>query len=249
MRTVLLFVLMLLVMPACMAEQDWQGIGPPVTAALDVDTQGHIVHAQLLGKNILPQLQQLTEQTTHNWKFVPATVDGKPAPARTYALFRVQMRKIDDNEQLRLHYVMHGPGSTFQPPPYPSEMARQLVQAFVVVAFDVNGDGSVSNVHVANAKTSGGVRGSAFYKASMDAVQHGKYLPELVDGRPVVTHMRVPITFSLGGYNVESHNESDLRHARDAPHGKEAKDGVDVTHFANIPLALDSPVRLVSAQP
>lgn len=246
MKAILPFVLMLMVTPACMAAQDWKAIGLPITASLDVDAQGQVVHVQTLGKDVLPQLQALTEQTTHNWRFVPATVGGKPAPARTYAMFEVQAHKIGGNEQLRLHYVGHGPGATFQPPSYPSQMIRQMVEAFVVVAFDVNGDGSVSNVHVATAKTSGGVRGAAFYKASIAAVEAGKYLPELVDGRPVVTHMRDPITFAIGSYN---HAPSDLRHAMDAPHDETPKDGADVTHFADVPVALDSPLRLVSTAP
>lgn len=247
MKAILLFVLMLLAAPACMAAQDWKAIGPPITASLDVDARGQVVHVQTLGKDVLPQLQTLTEQTTHNWRFVPATVGGKPAPARTYAMFEVQAHKIGGNEQLRLHYVGHGPGRVFVAiPAYPSEMIRQLVEASVVVAFDVNGDGSVSNVHVATAKTSGGVRGGAFYKASIAAVEAGKYLPELVDGRPVVTHMRDPITFAIGSYN---HAPSDLRHAQDAPHDKPAKDNAEVTHFADVPVALDSPLRLVSTAP
>ena len=245
MKTTLLFVLMLLVAPACMAGQDWKTAGTLITAALDVDAQGQVVHAQLLGKDVLPQLQALTEQTTHDWQFVPATVDGKPAPARTYALFDVQMRKIHGSQQLRLHYIMHGPGRVFfETPAYPLEVIKQLVSASVVMAFNVNGDGSVSNVHVVTAKTSRGVSGAAFYKASIAAVEKDRFLPELVDGRPVVTQMRFPIMFSPGGYDGR-----DLRHAMDAPHDKAGKDGVDVTHFADVPVALDSPLRLVSPAP
>lgn len=245
MKNMLLVLLMLLVTPACMATQEWTRVGPPITAALDVDAQGLVVHAQVVGRDVLPQLQQLTEQTTQHWRFVPATIDGKPAPARTYALFHMQMQTVDGSQQLRLHYIWHGPGTiSLQSPAYPTEMQRQLVQATVVVALDVNGDGRVSNVHVVTAKTSGGTRGSPFYKASIDAVEKGKYLPELVDGRPVVTHMRVPFTFSLSNYDP-----SDLRHALDAPHDKAAKDSIDVTHFADVPVVLDSPLRLVSTSP
>lgn len=244
MKTILLLVLMLLAAPTCMAGQEWKAVGPLITAALDVDAQGHVVRAQVLGKEILPQLQQLAERTTHSWRFVPATVGGKPAPARTYALFEMQMQKIDGQEQLRLHYVLHGPGAISLPSPaYPSDMARHLVEATVVVAFDVNGDGSISNVHVVTAKTSGGVRGAAFYRASIDAVAKGKYLPELVDGRPVLTHMRVPFFFDLVGYD-----EGGMRHAMDAPHDKAGKNRVDATQFADVPVALDSPLRLVSTQ-
>ena len=245
MKNMLLVLSMLLVTPACMAAQEWTRVGPPITAALDVDAQGHVVHAQVVGRDVLPQLQQLTEQTTRHWRFVPATVGGKPAPARTYALFHVQMQTVDGDQQLRLHYIWHGPGAiSLQSPAYPTEMQRQLVQATVVVALDVNGDGRVSNVHVVTAKTSGGTRGRAFYKASIDAVEKGKYLPELVDGRPVVTHMRVPFTFSLDNYDL-----NDLRHALDAPHDKAAKDSIDITHFADVPVVLDSPLRLVSTSP
>ena len=251
MKTILPLVLLLLVAPVCMAGQDWKTVGTPITAALDVDAQGQVVHAQVLGKNVLPQvLQSLTEKTTRNWRFVPATIGGNAAPARTYASFQMQVQKIKGNEQLRLHYLFHGPGRiSLQSPAYPPEMIRQLVQAKVVVGFEVNGDGSASNVHIATAKTSGGVRGAAFYKASIDAIEKGKYLPELVDGRPVVTHMRVPFTFSISGSNVASYNESDLRHAIDAPHDKAHTEGVDVTHFAAVPVALDSPLRLVSTVP
>ncbi len=245
MRTVLLLVLMLLVVPACMARQGWKTVGSPITAALDVDAQGHVVHAQLLGKNVLPQLQSLTEKTTHNWRFVPATVDGKPASARTYAMFGVEMHEIDGNQQLRLHYMLHGPGRDFaQSPAYPPEMLRQLVAASVVMAFNVNGDGSVSNVHVVTAKTSGSARGAAFYEASIEAIEKDRFLPELVDGRPVVTHMRMSISFDIDGYVA-----GQLHHALDAPHDKAGSDSVDVTRFADIPVAFDSPLHLVSTQP
>lgn len=245
MRTMLLFVLMLLVAPICMAGPDWTRVGPPMTAALDVDAQGHVVRAQLVRKDVLPQLQALTEQTTRNWRFVPATVDGKPASGRTYALFYVEMHEIDGNQQLRLHYIAHGPGRVFvEMPAYPREMLKQLVGASVVVVFTVNGDGSVSDAHVVTAKTSGGVRGAAFYKASVDAVEKDRFLPELVDGRPVVTHIREPYNFAIDGYVVDR-----LRHALDAPHDKAGKDNVDTAHFADVPVALDSPLRLVTTQP
>lgn len=249
MKTMLLHVLMLVLIlvltPACMAAQDWKAVGPPVTASLDVDAQGQVVHAQFLGKDVLPQLQELVGQTTRNWRFIPATASGKPAPSRTYALFRVEMGKIDGNQQLRLHYMMHGPGQVFfEPPVYPPEMLKQLVGGSVIVAFDVNGDGNVSNVHVATAETSYGVSGAALYKASISAAEKDRFLPELVDGRPVVTHMRVPFNFAIVG-----HDAGNLRHASDAPHDNVGKDSIDVTHFADIPVALDSPLRLVAMQP
>jgi TonB family protein len=245
---ILLLVMMFLLASACMAGQagqDWKTVGPPIIAALDVDAQGRVVHAQLLGKDVLPQLQSLTEQATRDWQFVPATVDGKPAPARTYAIFNVEMHELNGSQQLRLHYLVHGPGRVFvEMPAYPAEMLRQLVEAAVVVDFTVNGDGNVSDAHVVTAKTSGGVRGAAFYRAAVEAVEKDRFLPELVDGRPVVTHVREPYGFAIDGYVADP-----LRHAQDAPHDKVGKDSIDVTHFADVPVALDSPLRFVSAHP
>lgn len=243
----ILLVMMFLLAPACMAGQagqDWKTVGPPITAALDVDAQGHVVHAQLLGKDVLPQLQSLTEQATHNWQFVPATVDGKPAPARTYAMFNVEMHEFNGSQQLRLHYLVHGPGKVFvQLPAYPPRMLRQVVAASVIVAFTVNGDGSVSDAHVVTAETSGGVGGAPFYKAAVDTAGKCRFLPELVDGHPVVTHVRESYTFAINAHTNQ------LRHASDAPHDKVGEDSIDVTHFADIPVALDSPLRFVSTQP
>ncbi len=79
------------------------------------------------------------------------------------------------------------------------------------MAFNVNGDGSVSNVNVVTAQTSGSARGAAFCKASIEAIEKDRFLPEPVDGRPVVTHMRMPIIFDIDGYAA-----GQLRHPLDA---------------------------------
>lgn len=247
MKIIFTLALMLGFAPACMATQStWKRIGPEITASLNVDAQGHVTHAQLVGENILPQLQALVEQTTRSWKFMPATLDGKSVPSRTYASLAVEMHKADGKTQLRLHYDRHGPGRVFMENiAYPTEMMRQRIEAFVVVAFNVNGDGSVSNIHVVTAKTSHGAKGAAFYKELITAIQKDRYLPELVDGRPVITHMRRPVRFTINGLNETER----LVSATDAPHRSNSDDKPDVTTFADIPVALDSPLKLLTAQP
>lgn len=247
MKTAILLVLLLLASPVCLARQTWKQVGPPIIAALDVDAHGTVTHAQLIGKNVLPQLQTLTAQTTHNWRFEPATVDGKPASARTYAMFAVEMRKVEGSEQARLHYLGHGPGRVLiESPAYPPSMIQQRVEARILVAMDVNADGSVSNVHVAQARTTDAAKGAAFYAPSVTASRMDKFMPELVDGRPVITHVLLPIHFFLNfAYGPGDH----LPLAEDTPHDTISNDKAGTTTFADVPIALDSPLRLLAIQP
>lgn len=238
-----------------MAEEAWKPMGTPLVAALDVDAQGQVTHAQLVGDNILPALQALATQTTRNWRFVPATVDGKATPSRTYTSLAAETHAVDGGEQLRLRYVAHGPGRSFiQLPTYPSEMAHQLIEAKVTVEASVQADGTLSDVHVVDARTTHSVKGELFYRAVIDAFKKDRFLPELVNGRPVITHIRVPVPFCIVEAGMESKGPEPcilghLDHAMDAPHDAIDDNKPETSRFADIPVALDSPLKLVSTQP
>lgn len=250
MRFAVLVVFALLFPASAMAAQDWKPVGPTLVAALDVDAQGQVTHAQLVGDNILPALQTLATQTTRSWKFVPAMVDGKPAPSRTYASLAAEAHEVDGTVQLRLRYEAHGPGRAFfQIPKYPLEMARQLVEAKVTVEASVDADGTLSDVRVVNAETTHAAKGELFYRAALAAVGKDKFLPELVDGRPVVTHIRIPATFCLSDLGDKSCTLGRLEHAEDAPRDTIDNSKPETSRFADVPVALDSPLRLVSTQP
>jgi TonB family protein len=76
-------------------------------------------------------------------------------------------------------------------PQYPFELRRQNISGEAVVDFVVAPDGSVHNVHV--------IREShpQFGVAAVQCVAQWKYDPGMKNGRPVYTHMQVPIVFRL----------------------------------------------------
>ena len=78
--------------------------------------------------------------------------------------------------------------SAYQPPEllsaggivYPTEAQDQKIEGYVKVAYDVNGDGSVSNAHVVEAVPPG-----VFDAAALAAVRSWRFRPA-VDGKKVV---------------------------------------------------------------
>ncbi|OOG59413.1 hypothetical protein B0E48_00875 [Rhodanobacter sp. C03] len=125
-------------------------------------------------------------------------------------------------------------------------MVRQDIEAVVTVDASVDANGALSDVHIVNAKTTHAAKGELFYRAVTDAFKKDRYLPELVDGRPVTTHIRTPVTFCLGDKTC---NVRHLDHAMDAPHGAVDDTKSETSSFADIPVALDSPLKLISTQP
>jgi hypothetical protein len=248
MKTILLAAIAILSAPPSMAGQAWKPIGPNITAALEVDAQGHVTRAQLVGEKVLPQLETLAEQTTRNWRFVPATVGGNPASARTYATLAAETRKVDGNQQVRLRYVSHGPGILFLPKPYfPRKMMASWTEASVMVGATVEANGTLSDVRVIAAKTTDGAPGQAFYDIAIRSVAGELVLPELVNGHPVATHMRIPYTFCLMDEGCATTEK--FREASDAPRNTVDDDTSGRTTFADAPIALDSPLKIATIGP
>jgi protein TonB len=76
-------------------------------------------------------------------------------------------------------------------PVYPFELRKRGVQAVVIVEYIVKADGSVLIERVLNSPD------SLFDTAIIRAATEWRFEPNIVDGRPVNTRMRVPITFKL----------------------------------------------------
>ena len=79
------------------------------------------------------------------------------------------------------------------PPQYPYEMRQRGVTGQVVVDFIVDARGNVRNASVVRSTN------SAFESAAVAAVGKWKFSPGRKDGRAVMTHMVVPIEFTLDG--------------------------------------------------
>ena len=80
------------------------------------------------------------------------------------------------------------------PAKYPLEAARNGEQGWVDVAFTVNPDGSVSDVHVTDAKPR-----RVFDRAAIDAVSRWRFKPALINGAPTAVVVKRRIEFRLSG--------------------------------------------------
>jgi protein TonB len=80
------------------------------------------------------------------------------------------------------------------PAKYPLEAARNGEQGWVDVAFTVNPDGSVSDVHVTDAEPR-----RVFDRAAIDAVSRWRFKPALINGAPTAVVVKRRIEFKLSG--------------------------------------------------
>jgi protein TonB len=76
-------------------------------------------------------------------------------------------------------------------PVYPFEMRRKKIEGDVVVDFIVTTEGNVVNAFAARSSR------VDFEATAINAVCKWKFAPGMKNGRPVNTHMQVPIVFSL----------------------------------------------------
>lgn len=78
-------------------------------------------------------------------------------------------------------------------PPYPAELKKNGVGGDVVVDFNVGSDGRVHNAVIVSTPD---VRlGDAVLQATAD----WRFAPATIDGKPVATHLRVPVDFDPKG--------------------------------------------------
>ena len=83
-----------------------------------------------------------------------------------------------------------------QPPIYPFELRRAGISGSALVDFVVDVDGSVVNAIVIKADD------LRLADAARYSVQHWKFRPAEIDGKPVRCHMQVPIVFTLNDTEV-----------------------------------------------
>ncbi|MFC3120821.1 energy transducer TonB [Agaribacter flavus] len=78
-------------------------------------------------------------------------------------------------------------------PRYPTTAARDGIEGFVVLSFDINTAGEVENITIVDAKPKG-----MFERAARSALKKWKYQPQTKNGQPTaVSAMQVQLDFSL----------------------------------------------------
>lgn len=227
------------------APNDWKRSALYVTGVADIDSQGRIEHIDLLpvenngGRRLAAQLAPLAKATMSHWEFDPATENGKPAAAHTYLNGVFEFRKQGSNYEARFAFVGNGPAlEKGRTPWYPSRMEETGVEATLDMLVLVQPNGSLSDIHLESAQSTGGQSVAEFVRSATETIRAWHAEPETVDGHPVKTWIRVPVVFTLGGRAA-----GPLERSVDSPAAPFTDSPGDLS------LALDSPIKMRTHSP
>lgn len=183
----------------------------PASALIDVDTTGkaHVVTlATRSGQNGAPRaaVSELIEprlrERIESWQFVPATRDGTAVPSRTH--LSINLRAMDDGRGgLSVQVVSASTGASLREHPL-----REVVGAiagpgmFLIADLRYGADGRVDDVDVTDQRIfSGGqfvpYADRSFRRIVEKALKRWTFEPEIVAGRAIEGHGRLPIRMCL----------------------------------------------------
>lgn len=182
------------------------GLGGPVDApaaldALNAAAAQNEPRALMLLADLYSRGEEsigLEKDLERSAKYV-AAVSAKMRPAAADLAKRIERLRQGGPAVIMTRQVPKRPASVDGPPewiercepPYPVALQMLGLQAEVVVDLRVLTDGTVAQVHVVNPTL------PQFDAAAVEAVRQWRFAPGVKNGRPVVTHMQVPITFTV----------------------------------------------------
>jgi len=232
------------------SPSEWKRSEVYVVGVTDIDVQGKVEHVDLLpvrdrgSKVLADQLAPLIKSTIAHWEFVPATENGKPAPAHTFVHGVVEFRPKGQDYEARYVYIGNGP-EIEEPtaPKYPRDMIEERTQATLNMLVLVQPDGQLTDVHLESATSTDGKRVGQFLVAAKEAMSSWHAQPEMVDGHPVKTWVRVPISFDLRSNVNQLRYDPELKRSIDSPAAPPKDSAGDQA------MALDSRIKLKPQSP
>jgi len=216
-----------------------------VTGVADIDAQGKVEHIDLLpvGKELSAPLAEIAKATMYHWEFWPSTANGKPATTHAFLHGAFEFRPSGGNYEANLVFIGTGPQIDKRPAPrYPHDMMADHVQATLSMLVVVQPDGSLSNIELESAKSTGGRPVAEFVRTATEAMRSWHAEPVTVDGHAVSSAVRIPIRFTLHD-GVGGQFDPQLQRSRDSP--AEPRE----TSVGEQSLALDSPIKLRPQSP
>lgn len=184
------------------------GAPPDVTVKLELDATGKITNWIPEGR-ITSGLADALETALSGWRFAPARSQGKPTRAELL-VHVLCMSPASAPSRFAASSQSNPPQVIEQEPPeYPYAMRRFGLVGEVQLDFEVGIDGHVQNM-VIHSSTN-----PEFDRPALEALKHWKFSPGTKDGKPVVTHMRVPVVFTLDDstrekFTIEQGNKRSL---------------------------------------
>ncbi len=136
-----------------------------------------------------PRLRSAAIEMVQNVRFAALRRGGEPVAARVQ--LPVTFAGSEDRV-FELERLTKRPVPTFQPPPeYPRALKMAGITGRAEIGFIVDQEGRVRDLIVLNATR------KEFADAAMEAISRWKFQPGSIDGRPVNTAMKQPLSFTL----------------------------------------------------
>ncbi|MBP1474983.1 energy transducer TonB [Frateuria sp. MAH-13] len=202
-------------------------------AGLDVDAAGQVARVDLPA-TLPPVLGEPARASIRRWRFKPPVRAGQPVTARTYAWVDLDLvKRLDGTYGVAVSFIKNGPALALQAPRWPMEQGG----GSLTMAAVVQPDGSLTDPALVASDFSSPLARKAFARAVEEAVRHSRALPELVDGKPVATRVRIPIAFRTASPSDVGEARADASAAQPAAPASESPD------LAGQAIALDSPVQ------
>jgi TonB family protein len=207
----------------------------------DVDAKGRTTATQV-EPNVPASIAAVLGSAVKQWQFVPATRNGQPVPAHTFVYTRLQaFPNASGQYNVRISYVGNGPRIFSKPPRYPMQAIRQGESAFVVLEATLQPDGKLSHMKVSS-KFEHWPLNFYFKDAVLAIAKQWHGIPEQVDGQPVATQVRIPVSFTL---DRPEFTEAQIKILREAARKEDATAEAEAARPA-IPLPSDQEVALDS---
>lgn len=204
-----ILILTCLLLPVLSLAQDRKALELDVSGELIIDKQGAVFDYKI-DTLLAPAVKQLIDTVVRKWRFEPVVRGGVPVDAKSKMYLSLTAMPIDAGYQLKIDRVRFG-GSrsaltrSVLPPHYPREAMRMAINAEVIVALRIAGDGKVVDAVAVRSrllnvrgpeKQQAGMR-KRFEQASVTAAKGWTYEPAEAGDVPETTIL-VPISYCVG---------------------------------------------------
>ena len=202
-------------------------------------------------------LRQPIESQVGSWRFEPVLREGRPVSATTWVGALACLVPEGDKLRLSVGYENHGPGrpltTQFSPSMPPGSLMRAGINTTLQVFYTVQPDGRGAFERVDFDPSVPEQFRPWFDKTMRQMVKVQRFEPERLDGQAVATRMQVPVQMAMAPANESRLTQ--LRRQRAERDAQLLRDQLSPACVAaagdapEVPVALDSPVRLLQSAP
>lgn len=184
---------------------------------ITVDTTGHVSSIKP-EQNLLDNYMRALKQATTTWRFAVPKANGMPVPCTTWVRVKfLHVGAVDGALGYTVEYIGNGPYIENTHISYPTHLYQWHIAAIFYVRFVVEANGTIDNVQLVQAWTSGGKPIGDAMQDVTKGIMHWKAKPMLVDGRPVPTPMIAPVSFITAHSLNENKPDFGMEIASDSP--------------------------------